>query len=125
MAKTGPEALNGFLDRGSTVRGELHFETLLRLDGKLEGKVVSDAHLVVGEGAQVEGEVEVGHATLGGTVRGTVKASQRIEILKGAKVFADLHTPVLTIEEGAHFEGRSFMNAQAHGEKKLSVVQSS
>ena len=107
--KKGIEDINGFLDRGVTVKGELHFADMLRLDGRVEGKIVSEAHLIVGETAEVEGEIDVGRATLGGTVRGTVRARERIEILRTAKVFSDLHTPTLTIEEGAFFEGRCLM----------------
>ncbi len=115
--KKGLEDINGFLDRGVTVKGELHFTDMLRLDGRVEGKIVSDSHLVVGRGAEVEGEIDVGHATLGGTVRGTVRAKKHVEILRDAKVMADLHAPTLTIEEGAFFEGRCHMSdaKKTHG----------
>ncbi len=119
--KKGLEDINGFLDRGVTVKGELHFTDMLRLDGRVEGKIISDSHLVVGRGAEVEGEIDVGHATLGGTVRGTVRAKKHVEILRDAKVMADLHTPTLTIEEGAFFEGRCHMS----GAKKTHGAQES
>jgi cytoskeletal protein CcmA (bactofilin family) len=115
--KKGLEDINGFLDRGVTVKGELQFTNMLRLDGRVEGKIISDSHLVVGRGAEVEGEIDVGHATLGGSVRGTVRAKKRVEILRDARVTADLHAPTLTIEEGAFFEGRCHMSGakKAHG----------
>lgn len=97
--------LNGFLDAGSHIRGELHFEDTFRVDGRLTGKAVSTGDLVVGENGVVEADIEVGSIFVTGTVRGTVKAEERIEIAAGAKVFADLETPALVVEDGAMLEG--------------------
>ena len=47
--------LNGFLDTGSHVEGELRFETAFRVDGKFTGQVNSAGDLIVGEGGEVEG----------------------------------------------------------------------
>jgi cytoskeletal protein CcmA (bactofilin family) len=101
--------LNGFLDSGSRMEGELHFDTTFRIDGKLNGKVVSDGDLVVGEGGELEGETRVGQIFVSGTVRGAVHAARRVQIAANGRVFADLHTPSLVIEDGALFEGRCSM----------------
>ena len=55
--------LNGFLDRGSSFKGELEFEDTMRIDGRFSGKIVSKNELVVGESAHIEGDVHVGRAT--------------------------------------------------------------
>jgi cytoskeletal protein CcmA (bactofilin family) len=101
--------LNGFLDAGSQIEGELHFEDTFRIDGRLSGKVVSTGDLVVGEQGQVEGEIQVGRIFISGTVKGSVQARQRVEITARSKVHADLDTPSLMIEDGAFFEGRCSM----------------
>jgi cytoskeletal protein CcmA (bactofilin family) len=97
--------LNGFLDSGSHIHGELRFEDTFRIDGKVTGKVVSTGNLVVGQRGIVEGEIEVGAAFISGQVRGRVRTRKRLEIAAGARVEADLETPCLLIEEGAHFQG--------------------
>lgn len=102
--------LNGFLDAGSHMHGELHFEQTFRIEGKLTGQVVSEGDLVVGEKGEVEGELRVGRALITGTVRGLIRASRRIEIGPGGKVFGDLETPSLVVDDGAHFEGNCRMN---------------
>jgi cytoskeletal protein CcmA (bactofilin family) len=101
--------LNGFLDTGSHINGELRFETTFRVDGKLTGIVRSGGDLVVGEGGEVEGEVEVGQVFVSGVVRGTIRAARRVQITPTGKVFADLETPALIVEDGALFEGRCAM----------------
>lgn len=101
--------LNGFLDSGSHLTGELHFEDTFRIDGKFTGTVVSDGDLIVGERGDVEGEIRVRRVFVSGTVRGTLRASERVEITAAGKVMADVFAPSLTIDDGAHFEGRCSM----------------
>jgi len=101
--------LNGFLDRGSALQGELRFEDNFRVDGKITGAIVSHGSLVVGEHGDVEGEVRVARLFVAGTVRGVVEITQQIQIAPTGKVYADLSTPSLVIEDGALFEGRCAM----------------
>jgi len=103
------DALNGFLDPGCTIRGDLEFESSFRLDGKVEGVVRSAAELLIGESGTVEGEIEVARCVVGGTVRGTIRASGGVQLLSTAKVWADIHSPTLVMEEGAYLEGQVAM----------------
>jgi len=108
---SGPEVggeLNGFLDGGSEIEGELRFKDTFRVDGRLVGKVSSDGDLIVGKESTVEGDIRVGRLFVSGVVRGSVHA-KRVEIAAGARLEADVETPALLIEEGAHFQGRCVM----------------
>lgn len=105
--------LNGFLDKGSRIEGDLHFDNSFRIDGKLQGKAISDGTLIVGEQGEVDGEVLVGTVLVSGVVRGTVRVARRVQLAPTAKVYADLHTPSLVIEEGATFEGTCTMTREA------------
>ena len=51
---TRGESLNGFVDTGCTIRGELEFSSYFRVDGRVEGTVRSRSELVVGDGGVVE-----------------------------------------------------------------------
>ena len=104
--------LNGFLDSGSHVDGELRFEASFRVDGKFTGKITSPGSLVVGESGEVDAEVQVGHIFVTGVLRGTVTAGQRLQIAPGGRVYADITTPSLVIEDGATFEGRCTMTRE-------------
>jgi cytoskeletal protein CcmA (bactofilin family) len=113
--KTGAKQgdLNGFLDRGSHLAGELRFEASFRVDGRFTGNVVSEGDLMIGEGGEIEGELAVGQVFVAGTVRGNIRAGRRVQIAPGGKVFADVETPSLVIEDGALFEGRCSMARDA------------
>lgn len=109
----GPGDLNGFIDRGSHLQGELRFETTFRVDGKLTGTVESAGTLVVGGNGEVEGELRVGEALVSGLVKGKIIAQRRIQIAAGGRVYAELSTPALVIEDGAFFEGPCSMTKPA------------
>jgi cytoskeletal protein CcmA (bactofilin family) len=110
--------LNGFIDRGSHIRGDLVFEETFRIDGRFEGKIRSGTELILGDAADVTAEIDVGRLSVNGTLKGSVRATERVELLSGARVFGDIITPVLRIEEGAHFEGSCQM-----GEETSNLVE--
>jgi cytoskeletal protein CcmA (bactofilin family) len=105
--------LNGFLDKGSHLKGDLVFEDTFRIDGKFEGKIRTGSELILGDSAEVSGEIEVGRLSVNGVLKGTVRARERVELHARARVEADLITPVLKIEEGARFEGSCKMGEEA------------
>jgi cytoskeletal protein CcmA (bactofilin family) len=118
MARGG-DTLNGFVDSGCTIRGELEFTTYFRVDGRIEGKVRSQAELVVGEGGVIEGELEVARCVIGGEVRGTIRSTEQVTLHATAKVWADIQTPALVMEDGAFLEGAVTMDAK--GVKKTTT----
>lgn len=109
--------LNGFLDRGSSFKGELDFEDTMRIDGKFNGSITSKNELIVGESAHIDGTIHVGRIAISGTVVGKIKADQRVEIHRNGKVYSDIDTPALIIEEGAIFQGNCVM-----GDRKSASV---
>ena len=109
------------LGRGASFEGKLTFDGTVRIDGRFKGEVFSDDTLVIGEGAVVEAEIDIGEVIIQGTVVGNVKAKRSIEIHAPGRVKGDLHTPTLQIDKGVIFEGRSFMEAANGGLKPPAV----
>jgi cytoskeletal protein CcmA (bactofilin family) len=113
MKPKGGGELNGFLDRGATFRGELEFDDTMRIDGRFHGKITSKNELIVGESAAIDAEIHVGRISISGTVSGKIRADQRIEIHRSGRVYSDLDTPALIIEEGATFQGNCTMSTES------------
>jgi cytoskeletal protein CcmA (bactofilin family) len=103
------------LGRGATFEGKLTFEGTVRIDGRFKGEVFTDDTLVIGEGAIVEAELDVGEVIIQGVVVGNIKAKRSIEVHAPGRVKGDVHTPSLQIDKGVMFEGRSFMEAATQG----------
>ncbi len=101
--------LNGFLDSGSNVSGELRFQTSFRVDGKFSGTVITEGELIVGQGGEVDGDLRIGQIVISGTVSGTIRASRRVHLSSTGTLLADIDTPVLIIDEGGFFKGQCSM----------------
>lgn len=97
--------LNGFLDQGCSIKGDVVFNDLLRVHGHLRGSVKSEGELLVGEGGVVEGEIVVGRLVVAGTVQGTVQVREKLVVHGSGKVMAEVATPVLVVDEGGVLEG--------------------
>jgi cytoskeletal protein CcmA (bactofilin family) len=105
--------LNGFLDAGSHIQGELHFDDTFRVDGKVTGKIISQGDLVVGERGEISGEILVARVYISGTVKGTIKDARRVELTRSGRLLAEIETQALVVEEGGFFEGQCSMQRPA------------
>ena len=116
MSKTlrtgSPGELNGFLDAGCEVQGELRFENTFRVHGRFKGTVESEGQLIVGEGGVVEGVVTVGELHVSGRLEGRIVTSGRTEIGSKGRVEGEINAPVVVIESGAFFQGQCTMNSK-------------
>ncbi|MDD8014154.1 MAG: polymer-forming cytoskeletal protein [Acidobacteriota bacterium] len=95
----------GLIDQGTELQGDLNFKGSFRIEGNFKGNISSESLLIIGERGKVEADVKVGQVIINGEIRGTVQATERIEIHNKGRVFGTLITPNLIVEEGA------FLNA--------------
>ncbi len=110
LKNSSPGDLNGFLDAGCEVQGDLRFQNTFRVHGHFSGTVESEGELIVGEGGVVEGVVRVGELSVSGRLEGRVEASKRIEIGVNGHVEGEISSPVLVIASGAFFQGQCTMS---------------
>ena len=103
--------ISGFLDEGTDFSGDLNFRETMRIDGKFRGKINSSSVLIVGETADIDGEINVSNVSINGKVSGSITADKKIEIHSKGRVFCDIVTPNLVIEDGALFQGNCNMDS--------------
>ncbi len=107
--KDKPRELNetklaGLIDMDSEFKGDLTFKGSFRIEGHFKGTINSDSLLVIGERGKVEADVKVGQLVINGEIRGTLQATEKIEIHNKGRVFGTIQSPVLLVEEGAYLE---------------------
>jgi cytoskeletal protein CcmA (bactofilin family) len=91
------------------VTGKLSFATPTRIEGKLRGEIRATDLLVVGAQAVIHATVRAQKLVVLGEIRGQVEGASRIQICAGGRLFGDIETQALVVEEGATFEGKSRM----------------
>ncbi|PLX78801.1 MAG: hypothetical protein C0615_03310 [Desulfuromonas sp.] len=107
--------IKALLGPGSKFEGKLFFDEIVRLDGSFKGEIVSKDTLIVGETADIEGEVEVGTFILSGKFKGDIKAVNRVELRRPARFEGNIEAPVLVVEEGVVMNGNLSMPGKGSG----------
>ncbi|HYW66339.1 MAG TPA: polymer-forming cytoskeletal protein, partial [Candidatus Dormibacteraeota bacterium] len=88
------------------VKGEITGNEDLVIEGTVEGLVQLDERkLTVGAAAKLTADIIAREVVVYGTVKGNLRAKDRIEIKKDGSVNGDLTTARIMIEDGAYFKG--------------------
>jgi len=113
------------LGADAEVTGKLSFVSPTRIEGKLKGEVRSSDLLVVGPQAVVEASVRADTLVVLGEVRGEVLGASRVEICSGGRLFGDIETRAVVVQEGAVFEGTCRMGkgGSATGRQAVAVAR--
>lgn len=90
----------------------------IAVHGHVEGEVISDKNVLIGETAVVKGPVSGQIVTVSGTIRGSVEAHIKLELLPTARLYGGITTKELIIRSGALFNGKSAMTADEKGEEE-------
>jgi cytoskeletal protein CcmA (bactofilin family) len=116
------DEINAFLGKNTSFEGKLEFSGVVRVDGRIKGEIVGDGTLIVGESASIHADVRVTHLVISGEIRGSLFASERVEIRSPGKVFGNIHAPKVIMEEGVIFEGHCRMVETEEPESEEAVT---
>lgn len=108
------------IGNNSRVEGILTASESTRIDGVLEGKIMSESSVIVGETGEVVGDITAVEILVAGIVYGNLVARERIEMTSTGRVLGDLITKTLVIDEGASFKGNCTM--EVAGEEKMAAL---
>lgn len=103
----------GFILEGARIEGKVTFVNPMRINGEVEGEIVSKSQLIVQKNARIKADVKVAHLVVMGRLEGTISDCDLLEIQEGGQVFADITVKKLDISKGAIFEGRCTMVSEA------------
>jgi cytoskeletal protein CcmA (bactofilin family) len=103
-------SIDSLIGNGSRIEGDIVFTGGLRIDGQVVGNVRGSGDkpctLVLSEQAKVEGEIDVGHVVINGTVLGPVRSTEYIELMPKSKVTGDVTYKSIEMHVGAIVQGR-------------------
>ena len=105
-----PEAASS-INSGLSIIGKIIGHGALTIFGRVEGEVHA-SNVVIAEGAEMLGDVVAEELTVGGHVKGTIRAN-RVKLDSTGVVEGDIFHGTLAIDENARFEGASRRNDKA------------
>ncbi len=120
MAKLETEVNVNSISRisaGTIIKGEITSPYDIRIDGTFEGKVQTKGRVVIGEKANVQGDIICGNIDLWGKVEGNVFVKDTLALKEGCVVNGNLHIKRLSVELGSTFNGNCRMISDAEFDK--------
>lgn len=97
------------LAKGVVLKGEIHVEGTVRIDGRLDGDIQTKGQVIIGEEGLVQGTITAGSVVSSGRIKAKVMANERVHLMKTATLIGEVLTPVLVMEEGAKLQGMTDM----------------
>ncbi len=101
--------MHNVLSAGTVLTGNLVTDDDIRIDGVIEGNIVSRGKIIVGNNGSVIGDIECYNLDLMGKVTGNVQCYEVVVLRSTANMNGDIKTQTIEIEPGARFSGACSM----------------
>ena len=100
------ERINSFLGKEAQFEGTLTFDGVVKIDSHFKGEIrAKSGTLIVGNEGVVEADIHAASVLCSGEIRGQIMADERVNIQVPGKVFGNICSPTVIIEEGVQLEG--------------------
>lgn len=107
--KVDPNTTDTIIGEGSSFEGNIKSDAGLRVEGQIKGDIECQGDVTIGEKGLVHSNISARNIIIAGTVHGNVHATNKLSINAKGKLYGDIVTHTLCIEEGSIFEGTSKM----------------
>lgn len=104
VSKLDSMQINTIIGNDIIFKGDLNGDSVIRIDGKVEGNISLKQGIILGEKAFVEGNMESDYIILFGHIKGNIK-SKEIILKSTGTVQGDIVTDALEIEMGSRYNG--------------------
>lgn len=102
----------------TTFKGNIVSNKTIRIDGKMVGNIEKSEGVIIGDTADIKGNITAKYVVVGGKIEGNISATEGMELLDKSYVKGNLQTTILSISEGAFFEGKSTMIKQEENKEE-------
>jgi cytoskeletal protein CcmA (bactofilin family) len=104
-----PADIGAYLGPGTKINGKLHFDGPATIEGEVDGEIVAQANITVGQQATIKGKISAASILVQGKVLADVQADKKLEIQPPGSVVGDVNIQSLVIGDGAVLEGHISM----------------
>ncbi|MDP8227698.1 MAG: polymer-forming cytoskeletal protein [Candidatus Celaenobacter polaris] len=103
--KNGENNLDTIIGEHTKLNGEIHSEGGVRIDGEVDGKIICDGFLLIGEKANVKADIQSNEAVISGKVEGNITIEKKLELKSSALINGDIIAKILSMESGTQISG--------------------
>lgn len=107
MGKAVEENINSVsrISAGTSITGEMYSSSDVRIDGRFDGRIFSRGRIVIGETAEVTGDIICSNVDMWGKVKGNLYVKDTLSLKSGSSVDGSLNIRRFIVEIGASFNG--------------------
>ena len=109
--KFSNDLINTIIGPETSIKGSLHSQRSIQIDGTVEGEIHCQGDVYVGEKSSVKASIIARSLTVSGEVYGTVETLKGLRISKTGKVYGDITGDQLSVEEGGLYRGKVNMDS--------------
>ncbi len=91
------------IDRGTKIVGDINSEGDFRIDGTLEGTLITKGRIIIGKEGSVKGKMECGNADIEGTFSGDLVVNNTLTAKSTANITGNVTFSQISTEPGATF----------------------
>jgi len=102
-------SFDSLIGEKSIFDGNLTCEGAIRIDGIVKGDIKATEDVVIGEKAEIYGNVTANNVQVSGTVQGNIYAKYTVRLCSSSRLNGDIEAASLISEEGAFFTGKCNM----------------
>ncbi len=103
------------ISQGTEITGDVKSTGDIRIDGVLNGNLITKGKVVIGPTGRIKGEVECKNSEVSGLIEGKITVSQLLNLKASSKINGTIITAKLSIEPGAVFTGNCAMKEGENG----------
>lgn len=100
------------LVQGTVVEGTVEAESDIRIDGRIKGKLICKAKVIVGPSGHIEGEIICQNAVVEGHINGKVEVRELLNVRETARIEGKVQTDKLIVQSGALFNVECHMGKE-------------
>ena len=115
--------LPNIIGLGAKFIGDIETDGDLRVDGLIEGNIVSKGKLVLGPAGTIKGTIKCSNAEIAGNFEGKVEVTDQLSLKAGSTFKGDMKIGKLSIEPEALFIGSCCMNDKNAAEPAAENVE--
>ena len=103
--QTNREPSLSIIASGMTIVGDIDTDGVVKVEGRVEGGIRAARQVLIGRQGEVRGDINTREAVIGGTVYGTINATERLEVQATSLIVGDINTRVIAVVEGGKING--------------------
>ena len=110
------------IENSTALKGNIKSKNDIRIDGNVEGEVVTKGKVILGKESDVVGKILCANADIEGKFDGELIVSGTLNLKSGSNVKGKVKIQKLIVESGSIFNANCSMHSAEDGVKKLNSL---